>query len=175
MKVAEYFGCVFYLWWQHGGEGKVYTFNHGLRTICVEGWYEVVLIIDVDVIFMTHLLRWMVGYFVDFGVGVVMVYIKEGSWLVNYMNWFVLFEYISAQVGVRCVQNVLGVQVCLVGGAQLLWCESLEVIGGEIDIFLLVEDMFMIFNVQLVGKCVVFELYVIVWVEELRDIVGLWK
>ena len=54
------------------------------------------------------------------GVGAVTCYIKEGSRPGNYMNRFVGFEYITAQAAARRAQNVLGVQACLAGGAQLI-------------------------------------------------------
>jgi cellulose synthase/poly-beta-1,6-N-acetylglucosamine synthase-like glycosyltransferase len=160
---------------EHGGQGKAHTLNHGLRRIRAEEWYEAVLIIDADVIFTAGSLRRMVRHLGDPEVGAVTAYIKEGSRPANAVNRFVSFEYITAQAGARRAQNVLGVQACLAGGAQLLRRESLEAIGGEIDTSSLAEDTFTTFNVQLAGRRVVFEPHAIVWAEEPRDLAGLWK
>lgn len=130
---------------------------------------------DVDVIFVWDLFCKFSRYFVDEKVGVVMVYIVEGSCDCNYFMWFIVIEYVIGQLFVCCVQNVGGVIVCLVGGVQLYFWVNLEVIGGCILIGIFVEDMMMIFEGQLYGCCMVFELYVVVLVEELWMIDSLWK
>ena len=135
-----------------------------------EGWYEAVLVIDADVIFVRSRADGAAPGRSD--VGAVTGYIKEGSRPSNYMNRFISFEYIGAQAGARRAQNVLGAQACLAGGSQLLRRESLEAIGGEIDTSSLAEDTFTTFNVQLAGT-VVFEPHAIVG--EPKDIAGLWK
>jgi hypothetical protein len=85
------------------------------------------------------------------------------------------FEYITAQAGARRAQNVLGVQACLAGGAQLITRESLEAVGGVVDTTTLAEDTVTMFRIQLAGKRVVFEPHAIVWAEEPREVVGLWN
>jgi len=174
-KAEEYPGRVFHLRREQGGEGKAHTINHGLRRIREEGWYEAVLAIDADVIFMERSLRRMARHLAIPEVGAVTGYIKEGSRPANYMNRFISYEYVNAQAGARRAQNVLGAQACLAGGARLVRRDSLEAIGGEIDTSTLAEDTVTTLNIQLCGRKVVFEPHAIVWAEEPRDIAGLWK
>jgi cellulose synthase/poly-beta-1,6-N-acetylglucosamine synthase-like glycosyltransferase len=174
-KAAEYPGAVFHLRRDKGGEGKAHTINHGLRTILAEPWAEAVLVTDADVIFTPTALRRMSRHLADPRVGAVTCYIKEGSRPGNYMNRFIGFEYITAQAAARRAQNVLDVQACLAGGAQLLARGALEEIGGVIDTTSLAEDTFTTFNVQLAGYRVKFDGNAVVWAEEPRTIVGLWK
>jgi hypothetical protein len=91
------------------------------------------------------------------------------------MNRFIAYEYITAQAAARRAQNVLGVQACLAGGAQLIRRGSLEGVGGEIDTTTLAEDTVTTFRIQLAGKRVVFEPHAIVWAEEPRGVDALWK
>jgi cellulose synthase/poly-beta-1,6-N-acetylglucosamine synthase-like glycosyltransferase len=174
-KAAQYPGRVVNLRRENGGQGKAHTINHGLRQIQAEDWYEAVLVIDADVIFTPGSLRRMTCHFGDPEIGAVTAYIKEGSRPSNYMNRFIAFEYITAQAGARRAQNVLGVQACLAGGAQLITRESLEAVGGVVDTTTLAEDTVTTFRIQLAGKRVVFEPHAIVWAEEPREVVGLWK
>jgi cellulose synthase/poly-beta-1,6-N-acetylglucosamine synthase-like glycosyltransferase len=174
-KAEEYPGRVFHLRREQGGEGKAHTINHGLRRIREEGWYEAVLVIDADVIFMERSLRRMARHLASPEVGAVTGYIKEGSRPANYMNRFISYEYVNAQAGARRAQNVLGAQACLAGGAQLVRRDALEAIGGEIDTSTLAEDTVTTLNIQLCGRKVVFEPHAIVWAEEPRDIAGLWR
>jgi cellulose synthase/poly-beta-1,6-N-acetylglucosamine synthase-like glycosyltransferase len=117
----------------------------------------------------------MARHLADSQVGAVTCYIKEGSRPGNFMNRFVGFEYVTAQAAARRAQNVLGAQACLAGGAQLLARGALETIGGEIDTTSLAEDTFTTFNVELAGYKVKFDGNAVVWAEEPRTIVGLWK
>jgi cellulose synthase/poly-beta-1,6-N-acetylglucosamine synthase-like glycosyltransferase len=174
-RAAHHPGRVVHLRREDGGQGKSHTINHGLRTIQAEGWYEAVLIIDADVIFTKTSLRRMVRHLARPEVGAVTAYIKEGSRPANFMNRFIAYEYVNAQAGARRAQNVLGVQACLAGGAQLLRRDALEAIGGAIDTSSLAEDTFTTLNVQLAGWRVVFEPHAIVWAEEPHDIAGLWR
>jgi cellulose synthase/poly-beta-1,6-N-acetylglucosamine synthase-like glycosyltransferase len=174
-KAIEYPGQVFHLRRERGGEGKAHTINHGLRRIRSEGWYDAVLVIDADVIFTTGSLRRMARHLADPTVGAATAYIKEGSRPANYMNRFIAYEYITAQAAARRAQNVLGVQACLAGGAQLIRRESLEAVGGEIDTTTLAEDTVTTFRIQLAGQRVVFEPHAIVWAEEPRGVDALWK
>jgi cellulose synthase/poly-beta-1,6-N-acetylglucosamine synthase-like glycosyltransferase len=174
-KAQEYPGLVFPLRHEHGGQGKAYTINHGLRRIAAEGWYDAILVIDADVIFTAGSLRRMARHLADPGIGAVTAYIKEGSRPANYMNRFIAYEYITAQAAARRAQNVLGVQACLAGGAQLIRRESLEAVGGEIDTSTLAEDTTTTFRIQLAGRRVVFEPHAIVWAEEPRGVDGLWR
>jgi cellulose synthase/poly-beta-1,6-N-acetylglucosamine synthase-like glycosyltransferase len=174
-KTSEYPEGVFHLRREKGGEGKAHTINHGLRVILGEPWAEAILVTDADVIFTTTALRRMTRHLADPAVGAVTCYIKEGSRPGNYMNRFVGFEYITAQAAARRAQNVLGVQACLAGGAQLISRGALEKIGGAIDTTSLAEDTFTTFNVELAGYKVKFDGNAVVWAEEPRSIVGLWK
>jgi cellulose synthase/poly-beta-1,6-N-acetylglucosamine synthase-like glycosyltransferase len=174
-KAKQYPGLVWALRREHGGEGKAHTINHGLREICAEGWYQAVMVIDADVIFTTSSLRRMARHLADPKVGAATAYIKEGSRPANYMNRFIAYEYITAQAAARRGLNVLGVQACLAGGAQLIRRESLEAVGGEIDTSTLAEDTVTTFRIQLAGKRVVFEPHATVWAEEPRGVDGLWK
>jgi cellulose synthase/poly-beta-1,6-N-acetylglucosamine synthase-like glycosyltransferase len=174
-KSAEYPGAVYHLRRDKGGEGKSHTINHGLRTILAEDWSEAILVTDADVIFTRTAVRRMARHLVDPEVGAVTCYIKEGSRPANYMNRFVGFEYITAQAAARRAQNVLGAQACLAGGAQLIARQALEEIGGTIDTTSLAEDTFTTFNLQLSGYKVKFDGNAVVWAEEPRTIVGLWK
>ena len=174
-KAAEHPGRVFHLRRQTGGEGKAATINHGLDVIRAEGWYEAVLVIDADVIFVRDALRMMTRRLADPAVGAVTAYIKEGSSPANYLNNFVAFEYITAQAAARRAQNVLGAQACLAGGSQLLTRDALERVGGRIDTETLAEDTVTTFKTQLSGLRVVFEPNAIVWAEEPRELEGLWK
>jgi cellulose synthase/poly-beta-1,6-N-acetylglucosamine synthase-like glycosyltransferase len=117
----------------------------------------------------------MTRHFARPDVGAVTAYIKEGSAPKNYLNRFIAFEYATAQAGARRAQNMLGAQACLAGGAQLIRRESLDAVGGQIDTTTLAEDTVTTFRIQLAGKRVVFEPYAIVWAEEPRELVGLWK
>jgi cellulose synthase/poly-beta-1,6-N-acetylglucosamine synthase-like glycosyltransferase len=172
---AEYPGRVFALRRERGGEGKAHTINHGLRQLHAEGWYEAVMVIDADVIFTPGSLRRMARHLADPEVGAATAYIKEGSRPANYMNRFIAYEYITAQAAARRALNVLGVQACLAGGAQLIRRESLRAAGGEIDTSTLAEDTVTTFRIQLAGMRVVFEPHAIVWAEEPRGVDGLWK
>ncbi|HEY2259605.1 MAG TPA: glycosyltransferase family 2 protein [Solirubrobacteraceae bacterium] len=174
-KAAQYPGLVFHLRRERGGEGKAQTINHGLRRIRAEGWYEAVLVIDADVIFTAGSLRRMARHLADPAVGAATGYIKEGSRPANFMNRFIAYEYITAQAAARRAQNLLGVQACLAGGAQLIRRESLVAAGGEIDTSTLAEDTVTTFRIQLAGKRVVFEPYATVWAEEPRGVDALWK
>jgi cellulose synthase/poly-beta-1,6-N-acetylglucosamine synthase-like glycosyltransferase len=174
-KAAEYPDSVVHLRRDKGGEGKAHTINHGLRLILADGWAEAILITDADVIFTASSVRRMARHLADPQVGAVTCYIKEGSRPGNFMNRFVGFEYVTAQAAARRAQNVLGAQACLAGGAQLLARGALETIGGEIDTTSLAEDTFTTFNVELAGYKVKFDGNAVVWAEEPRTIVGLWK
>jgi len=132
-------------------------------------------VIDADVIFTPSSLRRMVRHFADPEIGAVTAYIKEGSRPANYMTRFIAFEYATAEAGGRRAMNTLRTHACLAGGAQLVWRASLEAIGGEIDTSTLAEDTVTTFRIQLQGQRVVFEPNAIVWAEEPRDVIGLWK
>jgi cellulose synthase/poly-beta-1,6-N-acetylglucosamine synthase-like glycosyltransferase len=168
-------GTVHHLRRSRGGEGKAHTINYGLREISADGWYEAIMVIDADVIFTSSSLRLMTRHFAHPDVGAVTAYIKEGSAPKNYLNRFIAFEYATAQAGARRAQNMLGAQACLAGGAQLIRRASLEAIGGQIDTSTLAEDTVTTFRIQLAGQRVVFEPYAIVWAEEPREVVALWK
>jgi cellulose synthase/poly-beta-1,6-N-acetylglucosamine synthase-like glycosyltransferase len=168
-------GIVHHLRRAHGGEGKAHTINHGLREISADDWYEAIMVIDADVIFTSSSLRLMTRHFARPDVGAVTAYIKEGSQPKNYLNRFIAFEYATAQAGARRAQNMLGAQACLAGGAQLIRRASLDAIGGQIDTSTLAEDTVTTFGIQLAGQRVVFEPYAIVWAEEPRELVALWK
>jgi cellulose synthase/poly-beta-1,6-N-acetylglucosamine synthase-like glycosyltransferase len=168
-------GIVHHLRRAQGGEGKAHTINHGLRQISGDDWYEAIMVIDADVIFTSSSLRLMTRHFAHADVGAVTAYIKEGSAPKNYLNRFIAFEYATAQAGARRAQNMLGAHACLAGGAQLIRRESLEAVGGQIDTSTLAEDTVTTFRIQLAGKRVVFEPYAIVWAEEPRELVALWK
>jgi cellulose synthase/poly-beta-1,6-N-acetylglucosamine synthase-like glycosyltransferase len=174
-RAAQHPGRVVHLRRDQGGEGKAHTINHGLRTIAGEGWYEALLVIDADVIFTRLSLRRMVRHLARPEVGAVTAYIKEGSRPANWMNRFIAYEYVNAQAGARRAQNVLGAQACLAGGAQLIRRDAFEAIGAQIDTSSLAEDTFTTLNIQLAGYRVVFEPHAIVWAEEPRTILGLWK
>jgi cellulose synthase/poly-beta-1,6-N-acetylglucosamine synthase-like glycosyltransferase len=174
-KALEYPGLVFHLRRERGGEGKAATINHGLRQIRAEDWYDAILVIDADVIFTASSLRRMARHLADPAVGAATAYIKEGSQPANFMNRFIAYEYVTAQAAARRAQNMLGVQACLAGGAQLIRRESLDAIGGAIDTTTLAEDTVTTFRIQLAGKRVVFEPYAIVWAEEPRGVDALWK
>jgi cellulose synthase/poly-beta-1,6-N-acetylglucosamine synthase-like glycosyltransferase len=174
-RAQEHPGRVFHLRREQGGEGKSHTINHGLRVIRGEGWYEAVLVIDADVIFTERSLRRMARHLADERVGAVSGYIKEGSRPANSLNRFITYEYVNAQAGARRAHNVLGAQLCLPGGAELIRREGLEAIGGEIDTATLAEDTVTTLSLQLEGWRVVYEPHAIVWAEEPRDIDGLWK
>ena len=168
-------GRIFHIRREQGGQGKAHTINHGLARIRSEGWYEAVMVIDADVLFTRDSLRRMARHLSCPGVGAATAYIKEGSKPRNYMNRFVAFEYVTAQAGARRAQNVLGVQACLAGGAQLISRASLDAVGGEIDTSTLAEDTVTTFRIQLAGRRVAFEPQAIVWAEEPREVGGLWK
>jgi cellulose synthase/poly-beta-1,6-N-acetylglucosamine synthase-like glycosyltransferase len=174
-KAREHPGRVFHLRRENGGQGKAHTLNHGLRAVNAEGWFQAVLIIDADVIFTARSLSMMVRHLGDPHVGAVTAYIKEGSRPANYLNRFIAFEYANAQAGARRAQNLLGAHACLAGGAQLVRRATLEQIGGLVDTTSLAEDTVTTLNIQLAGWSVVFEPHAIVWAEEPRDIVALWK
>jgi cellulose synthase/poly-beta-1,6-N-acetylglucosamine synthase-like glycosyltransferase len=168
-------GRVTHIYRENGGQGKAHTLNHGLRVLAAEGGFDVVLIIDADVLFTGRSLIRMVRHLADPRVGAVTAYIKEGSRPANYMRRFVGYEYDNAQAAARRAQNVLGAQACLAGGAQLIRREALEAIGGQLDTSTLAEDTVTTLNIQLAGYRVVFEPHAIVWAEEPYDIRGLWK
>jgi cellulose synthase/poly-beta-1,6-N-acetylglucosamine synthase-like glycosyltransferase len=168
-------GIVHHLRRAQGGEGKAHTINHGLRQISADDWYEAIMVIDADVIFTASSLRLMTRHFARPDVGAVTAYIKEGSEPKNYLNRFIAFEYATAQAGARRAQNMLGAHACLAGGAQLIRRASLEAVGGQIDTSTLAEDTVTTFRIQLAGQRVVFEPYAIVWAEEPRELVALWK
>ena len=168
-------GRVFHLRREQGGEGKAHTINHGLRQVRREGSYEAVLVIDADVIFTERSLLRMARHLADDRVGAVSGYIKEGSRPANYLNRFVTYEYVNAQAGARRAHNVLGAQLCLPGGAELIRREALDAIGGEIDTSTLAEDTVTTLRLQLEGWKVVYEPHAIVWAEEPRDVDGLWR
>jgi cellulose synthase/poly-beta-1,6-N-acetylglucosamine synthase-like glycosyltransferase len=168
-------GIVHHLRRARGGEGKAHTINYGLREISADDWYEAIMVIDADVIFTASSLRLMTRHFGRPDVGAVTAYIKEGSEPKNYLNRFIAFEYATAQAGARRAQNMLGAQACLAGGAQLIRRASLEAIGGQVDTSTLAEDTVTTFKIQLAGQRVVFEPYAIVWAEEPREVVALWK
>jgi cellulose synthase/poly-beta-1,6-N-acetylglucosamine synthase-like glycosyltransferase len=168
-------GIVHHLRRARGGEGKAHTINYGLREISADDWYEAIMVIDADVIFTSSSLRLMTRHFGRSDVGAVTAYIKEGSQPKNYLNRFIAFEYATAQAGARRAQNMLGAQACLAGGAQLIRRASLEAIGGQIDTSTLAEDTVTTFRIQLAGQRVVFEPYAIVWAEEPRELIALWK
>ncbi len=174
-KALEHPGRVHHLRREQGGEGKAHTINHGLRQIEQEDWYEAVLVIDADVIFTERSLRRMARHLADPSVGAVSGYIKEGSRPPNFLNRFVTYEYVNAQAGARRAHNVLGAQLCLPGGSELIRRAALERIGGTIDTGTLAEDTVTTMSLQLEGWRVVFEPHAIVWAEEPRDINGLWK
>jgi cellulose synthase/poly-beta-1,6-N-acetylglucosamine synthase-like glycosyltransferase len=168
-------GRVFHLRRENGGQGKAHTINYGLRTVQAEDWFEAVLVIDADVLFTRDSLRRMTNHLADPDVGAVTGYIKEGTRPGNFLNRFVAFEYVTAQAGARRAQNILGATACLAGGAQLIRRESLESIGGAINIETLAEDTVTTLMIQLGGERVVFEPQAIVWAEEPSELGGLWK
>jgi cellulose synthase/poly-beta-1,6-N-acetylglucosamine synthase-like glycosyltransferase len=168
-------GQVTHIYRENGGQGKAHTLNHGLRVLEAESDFDVVLIIDADVLFTGRSLIRMVRHFSDPKVGAVTAYIKEGSRPANYMRRFIGYEYDNAQAAARRAQNVLGAQACLAGGAQLIRRDALEAVGGQLDTSTLAEDTVTTLNIQLAGFRVVFEPHAIVWAEEPFDVRGLWK
>jgi len=76
-KEKEYFGNVFHLRRENGGQGKAHTLNHGIDIILNEDWAEAFLIIDADVLFEVSALRRMTRHLVDKSIGSVTAYIKE--------------------------------------------------------------------------------------------------
>jgi cellulose synthase/poly-beta-1,6-N-acetylglucosamine synthase-like glycosyltransferase len=117
----------------------------------------------------------MARHLADPVVGAVTAYIKEGSSPSGWMTRFIAFEYITAQAAARRAQNVLGVMMCLAGGAQLHSRANMEAIGGRIDTATLAEDTVTTFRTQRKGRLAIFEGNAIVWAEEPCDIAGLWK
>jgi cellulose synthase/poly-beta-1,6-N-acetylglucosamine synthase-like glycosyltransferase len=174
-KVRGFPGVVVHVRRERGGEGKAHTLNAGLERILADDWAEAVLIIDADVIFQRDALRRMTRHLADPGVGAVTAYIKEGSSPSGWMTRFIAFEYITAQAAARRAQNVLGVMMCLAGGAQLHSRANLEAIGGRIDTATLAEDTVTTFRTQRRGRLALFEGNAIAWAEEPNDIAGLWK
>jgi cellulose synthase/poly-beta-1,6-N-acetylglucosamine synthase-like glycosyltransferase len=174
-RVQRLPGTVVHVRRERGGEGKAHTLNAGLRRILADDWAEAVLIIDADVIFQRDALRRMTRHLADPTVGAVTAYIKEGSSPSGWMTRFIAFEYITAQAAARRAQNVLGVMMCLAGGAQLHSRENIEAIGGEIDTATLAEDTVTTFRTQRRGRRAIFEGNAIVWAEEPGDVAGLWK
>ena len=168
-------GLVFLLRRPNGGQGKAHTLNHGLRHVAREGWFEAVLIIDADVLVTPDALAHLTRHLATPGVGAVTAYIKEGSRPGTFLSRFIAFEYVTAQAAGRRAFNLLLVQACLAGGAQLISRESLEAIGCEIDVGTLAEDTVTTFRIQLAGARVVFDPHALVWAEEPRDVRGLWR
>lgn len=164
-----------YLHREFGGQGKSHTINHGLAAALADPWTQAVLITDADVLFTPDALRRLTRHLADPRVGAVTAYIKEGSDPDSSLNKFIAFEYASAQAVSRRAQNVLGMQACLAGGAQLHSRENLERIGGRIDTSTLAEDTVTTFVTQLAGSKVVFEPHAVVWAEEPHTLGDLWK
>ena len=174
-KAAQYPGLVHHLRREKGGEGKAHTLNHGLRIVLAEDWAEAFLIMDADVIYLPDSLRKMTRHLADERVGAVTAYIREGTHRKNYLNRFIGFEYVLAQLGSRRAQNVLGALACLAGGAQLHSRANLEAIGGAIDTSSLAEDTVTTFKTQLAGRSVVFEPKAVVLAEEPHRVDALWQ
>lgn len=174
-KREEYRGAVFHLRRERGGEGKAHTLNHGITHVLREDWMQAMLIMDADVIYLRDSLQKMTRHLADPGVGAVTAYIREGSTPKNFLNRFIGFEYVLAQLGSRRAQNVLGAMACLAGGAQLHSRVNIEALGGAIDTGSLAEDTVTTFLTQLDGRRVVFEPHAIVLAEEPHRVEALWK
>lgn len=157
-----------------GGEGKAHTLNYGLERVWAEDWAQAVLITDADVLFTPNSLLRMIRHFADPKVGAVTGYVKEGSVPGGYINKFVAYEYATAQAVARRAWNLLGAQMCLAGGAQLLRMETFKKVGGRIDTTTLAEDTVTTFETQLAGGTVVFEPAAHVWAEEPNSVRALW-
>jgi len=159
---------------ENGGQGKAYTLNYGLDFILKDSWAEAVLIIDADVSFQKDALRKMTRHLADPAIGAVTAYIKEGTLQRNIITDFIAYEYINAQAGARRAQNVLGVQACLAGGAQLHSRRNIEAIGRKIDTSTLAEDTYTTFKTQIMHHRVIFDGNAQVQAEEPDTIVELW-
>lgn len=174
-KERDYPGRVTCLRREQGGQGKSHTLNHGLREVLADPWTEAVLITDADVVFQPTAIRRMVRHLADPHVGSVSAFIREASEDPNWLNRSVGYEYVVAQAAARRAQNVIGVQACLAGGAQLHTRANLEQQGGCIDTSTLAEDTVTTFLTQMHGRLVVFDGNAECLAEEPRDIHGLWK
>ncbi|CAN5456441.1 hypothetical protein BH10PSE19_BH10PSE19_05610 [soil metagenome] len=174
-KSALYPNNVFYLYREQGGQGKAHTLNFGLKTILADDWAEAILIMDADVLFEKHTLIKMTRHLADPKVGAVTAYVKEGNIHGNLISAFVAYEYIASQAASRRAQNVLGVQACLAGGAQLHKRFNIKDIGGQIDTSTMAEDTFTTFKTQLVHNKVIFEGNAFVYAEEPDSLQALWK
>jgi hypothetical protein len=88
---------------------------------------------------------------------------------------FIGIEYVTAQALARRSSNVVGVAVCVPGGAQLHSRANLETMGGRIDQSTLAEDTVTTLETQLQGHKVVFEPHGTCWAEEPGTLAALWK
>lgn len=174
-KSVVYPQNVFYLHRDHGGQGKAHTLNYGLKLIMTDDWAEAILIMDADVLFEKYTLIKMAAHLADPEVGAVTAYVKDGNLHGNLVSSFIAYEYIAAQAACRRAQNVLGVQACLAGGAQLHKRSNIKKIGGKIDTSTMAEDTFTTFKTQLVHNKVIFEGNAYVFAEEPDTLRDLWK
>ena len=174
-KQLAYPGRVLNLRRQQGGQGKAHTLNHGLREILADDWAEAILITDADVVFAPTAVRRLVRHLGDPSVGAVTAFISEASEPPNWLNRYIAFEYVMAQAAGRRAQNVVGVQGCLAGGAQLLTRANLVELGSRIDTTTLAEDTVTTFLTQINGRRVIFDGNAVCYAEEPREVSGLWK
>ena len=158
-----------------GGLGKAAVLNAGLAAVLADDWAEAVLIIDADVVFDPGSLRAMTRHLADPEVGAVGGYVREGSRPGTSVTRFVGIEYVTAQALARRSANVVGVAVCVPGGAQLHSRANLEALGGQIDTSTLAEDTVTTIETQLHGHRVVFEPHGSCWAEEPATLRDLWK
>lgn len=171
----RYPGRVVHLRRDQGGQGKAHTLNHGLEHVLADDWAQAVLITDADVVFTPTSIGQLSRHLADPDVGAVMGFIREASDPPHWLSRYVGYEYATAQLSMRRAQNVVGVQGCLAGGAQLLSRANLEAIGGRIDTATLAEDTVTTMQTQIHGRSVVFDPHAECWAEEPASLVALWK
>lgn len=171
----RYPGRVVHLRRDQGGQGKAHTLNHGLAHVLADDWAQAVLITDADVVFTPTSVGQLARHLADERVGAVMGFIREASDPPHWLSRYVGYEYATAQLSMRRAQNVIGVQGCLAGGAQLLSRANLEAIGGRIDTATLAEDTVTTIQTQIHGRTVIFDPHAECWAEEPASLVALWK
>lgn len=174
-KEQQYPGRVLHLRRAQGGQGKAHTLNHGLATLLEDDWAEAILVTDADVVFEPDAIAKMARHLADPMVGAVTAFIKEASVPPNWMNRYIGYEYVTAQLAARRAHNVVGAQACLAGGAQMLSRENLDALGGRIDTRTLAEDTVTTLLTQVEGRRVVFDPHAQCLAEEPDTVTGLWK
>ncbi|MGB7423820.1 MAG: glycosyltransferase family 2 protein [Ornithinimicrobium sp.] len=174
-KEQQYPGRVLHLRRAQGGQGKAHTLNHGLATLLDDDWAEAILVTDADVVFQPDAIAKMARHLADADVGAVTAFIKEASEPPNWMNRYIGYEYVTAQLAARRAHNFVGAQACLAGGAQLLSRANLDALGGRIDTTTLAEDTVTTLLTQVQGRRVVFDPHAQCLAEEPDTVTGLWK